>query len=84
MIRDGEGVDFTKPMVPTADRVHHALAKIETDVVSGIQPEVRELRMLMADVRHLTSLAFKRIFRMVLAILGVNVLTLIVVVLLLS
>ena len=52
----------------------------ESEIVSRVRPDVRELRMLMADVRHLTSLAFKRIFQMMLAVLVLNVLTLIVVV----
>jgi hypothetical protein len=80
MIPDGKRLERAEPATRTADIVQNVVSTVEPDIISGLQPDVREIRMLMADVRHLTSLAFKRIFRIMLALLVVNALTLIVVV----
>ena len=79
MIIDGKRLERTEPVARTADIMRHVVNNVESDIISGIQPDVRELRMLVADVRHLTALAFKRIFHVMLAVLAVNALTLIAV-----
>ncbi len=78
MSAEGKQLGQVKAVTPRAEVVEQVVGSVESDIISGIQPEVREVRMLIADIRHLTALAFKRIFRIQLALLAINVLTLIV------
>ena len=80
MTPDAKRLERAERASQVAEIAQHVVQNVESDIISGVRPDVRELRMLMGDVRHLTSLAFKRIFQMMLGILGINVLTLIVVI----
>ncbi len=68
-----------------ADRVDHAVgtidraaASVQSNVSDGIQPDMRELRQLMADLRDTVSIAFRRIFWAVIAGIALNIVVLVV------
>jgi hypothetical protein len=62
-----------------AGSVETAAAAVHSNVTSGIQPDVRDLRNLMADLRDTVSIAFRRIFWAVMACVALNAVVLIVV-----
>jgi hypothetical protein len=78
--------DAPESVGDTADSVGRALGSVETaaaavqsNVASGIQPDIRDIRGLVADLRDTVSIAFRRIFYLVIACIAVNVVTLVVV-----
>lgn len=78
-----EGVEHT---YDAADRVSQAAgtldraaASVESNVTSGIQPDVRELRLLTADLRDTVAVAFRRIFWAVIIGIALNIVVLLAV-----
>jgi hypothetical protein len=69
----------------TADRVDTVTNKLEataqavqSNVQSGIQPDIRELRNLMADLRETVSISFRRIFWAIIILGALNLIGLMV------
>lgn len=69
----------------TADRVDRAVgsmdraaASVQSNVASGIQPDLRELRLLMGDLRDTVAISFRRIFWAVIACIALNIAVLLV------
>jgi hypothetical protein len=70
----------------SAERVERAATTVETaasavqsNVTMGIQPDIRDIRGLVVDVRDTVTIAFRRIFWAVIACLALNAVTLIVI-----
>ena len=70
----GDAADRFSRAAGTMDR---AAASVHSNLTSGIQPDMRELRLLMADLRDTVAIAFRRIFWAVIACIVLNVVVLV-------
>ena len=63
-----------------ADVVQEAASRVESNVTHGIQPDINELRIYMSELNETADVRQKRLLWAIWALIGINLVTLLVVV----
>lgn len=80
--KSAERIDETaKSVEQAATTVQEAVTRVDTSVSEGIQPDIRELRMFFTELNEKSDIRLRRLFRALLILIGLNVVTLLAVLL---